>query len=209
MNINLIADRGAPQNSCRYAQSNADKLQSMVGGMASENEQLCSVTQQLVEANALFAVDRQNLQAVQEQLDLAMARLERCADELERVNQKRTDEVSAEYSLMRQLLSSRKVKKRQATQFTLTLGQQNIQIEKLQATLSQARSHEASGFGRTGDGSLTLWNIITVKSDDITMNSYTFVISLRAIPAQDMSFCVPGCLIFRCFRQLTGISEPN
>jgi hypothetical protein len=113
------------------------------------------VNQQLMEANDVLAFDRQNLQAVQEQLDLAMAWLDRYADELERVNQKRTDQGSAIRSLMGQLSSSRKVKERHATQFSLTLGQHNIEIEKLQATLSQACSYEASEFGQTGDRSLT------------------------------------------------------
>jgi hypothetical protein len=70
------------------------------------------VNQQLMEANALFSVDRQNSQAVQEQLDLAMARLDRYADKLERANQKRTDQGSAVHALMRKLSSSRKVKER-------------------------------------------------------------------------------------------------
>jgi hypothetical protein len=136
-----------------------------------------------MEANALFAVDRQNSQAAHEQFDLAMARLDRHADELESVNQKWTDQGSAVRSLMGQLSSSRKAKERQATQFNLTLGQQDIQIEKLRMTLSQARLYEPSGFGQTRDGSLTPWNTSAKRSNDLTMNSYTFVISFHAIPA--------------------------
>jgi hypothetical protein len=52
---------------------------------------------------------------VNEQLDLAMAWLNRYADELESVNQKRTDQGFAVHSLMAKLPSSRKVKERQAT----------------------------------------------------------------------------------------------
>jgi hypothetical protein len=177
--------------------------------MASENERLCSVTQQLMAANALFPVDWQHLHAVQEQLDLAMARLDRYADELERVNQKQTDQSSAIHSLMGQLPSSRKVTERQAIQFSPTVGQQNKHIEKLQAILSQARSHEPSVFGQTGDRLLTPWNIVTVRSDHITMNNYIFVISFHAIPGLDISFCVLEWLIFRQFRQLTAISESD
>jgi hypothetical protein len=57
-----------------------------------------SVTQELMETAALFTVERQNSQVAQEQLDLAMAELDRYADELERVNQKRTDQGSAVHS---------------------------------------------------------------------------------------------------------------
>jgi hypothetical protein len=136
-----------------------------------------------------------------------MGRLERHADELEKVNQKRTNQGSAVHSLMRKLSSSRKVKERQATQLNLTLGKENKQIEKLRAALSQARSYEPSGFGQTGDASLTPWIIIRVRGENRTMNSYTFVISFRAISAQDMGFCLPGRLIVRRFRQLSAISE--
>jgi hypothetical protein len=78
--------------------------------MASENERLYSLNQQLMDANEVLVVDRQNLQAVQEPLDLAMVRLDRYADELERANQKRTDQDSAVHSLMGKLSSSSKVK---------------------------------------------------------------------------------------------------
>jgi hypothetical protein len=116
-----------------------------------------------MEANALFTADRQHLQAAQEQLDLAMARLHRYADESERVNHKRTDHGSAVHSLMGPLSSSRKVEERQATQFSLTLSQQDRQIEKFQAALSQARSHEPSGCRQPGDESFTSWKIIFSK----------------------------------------------
>jgi septal ring factor EnvC (AmiA/AmiB activator) len=72
--------------------------------------------------------------------------LDRYADEFETEIQKQTDRDSAVHSLMEKLSSSIKVKKQQATQFNLTLGQQNRQIERLRATLSQARSYEPSGF---------------------------------------------------------------
>jgi hypothetical protein len=60
---------------------------------------------------------------------------------------------------MGKLSSSRKVKERQPTQFNVTPDQQNKQIEKLWATLSQARSYEPSEFWQTGDESLTPWKI--------------------------------------------------
>jgi hypothetical protein len=151
--------------------------------MGSENGRLYLVNQRVMGANELLAVDRQNLRAVQEHLDLAMARLDRYADELERVNRKRTSHGSAVPSLMGKLSSSRKVSERQATQFSLTFGQQNVQIKTLQARVSQARSDEPSGFGQTRVGSLAPWTIIAVKSDDIAMNSYSFAIAFRAIPA--------------------------
>jgi chromosome segregation ATPase len=112
-----------------------------------------------MEANDVLAINRQNLHAVQERLDLAMARLDRYADELERLKEKRTDPGSAVHSLMGKLSSSRKVKERQATQFNLTLGKQDKQIVELRATLSQARSYEPSEFGQTGDESITPWKI--------------------------------------------------
>jgi hypothetical protein len=60
MNTELIADQRTCQNSSCHWQSDADELRGKVDRMASENERLSSVTQQLMEANALFAVDRQN-----------------------------------------------------------------------------------------------------------------------------------------------------
>jgi hypothetical protein len=107
----------------RSWQSDTDKLQPKINRMASEKKRFYLMNQQLMEANDVLAVDRQNLQAVQERLDLAMVRLDHYADELERANQKRTDQGSAVHSLMGMLSSSRKVKERQATQFDLTLGQ--------------------------------------------------------------------------------------
>jgi hypothetical protein len=54
MNTRLLTDRPTCQNSSRYWQSDADTLRGNVDRMASENERLCSVTQQLMEGNALF-----------------------------------------------------------------------------------------------------------------------------------------------------------
>jgi chromosome segregation ATPase len=137
-----------------------DKLQSKIDRMASENKGVHSVNQQLMEANEGLAVDRQNLQTVLEQFDLAMVRLDRYADELERANQKRNDQGSTVHSLIWKLSSSRKIKERQATQFNLTLGQQNKQIEKLPATLSQTCSYEPSELRQMGDQSITTWKTI-------------------------------------------------
>jgi hypothetical protein len=84
--------------------------------MASENQRLCSVNQELIEENELVAIDRQHLQAVHEQLDLVMARLDRYTDQLEMVNQGRTDHGSIVHSLMRTLSSSRKTPERLTAQ---------------------------------------------------------------------------------------------
>jgi hypothetical protein len=56
-------------------------VQGKIHRMASENELLYSANQQLMEANEVLAIDRQNSQAVREQLDLAMAQFDRYADE--------------------------------------------------------------------------------------------------------------------------------
>jgi hypothetical protein len=54
----------------------------MIDHMASRNQRLWSVNQKLIEENQSFAIDRQRLQAVQKQLALAMARLDRYTDQL-------------------------------------------------------------------------------------------------------------------------------
>jgi hypothetical protein len=59
--------------------------------MASENQRFYSVNQELIEENELLAIDHQHVQAVHEQLDLAMARLDRHTDQLEMVDQRRID----------------------------------------------------------------------------------------------------------------------
>jgi hypothetical protein len=125
MNTKLIADQRTCQNSSRYWQSDADKLRGKVNRMVYENERLCPVTQQLVEAHALLAVDRQNLPGGEEQLDWAIAWLDRYGDALESLNQKRIDQGSAVHSLLGQPSRSRKVKEGHATQFSLTICQQN------------------------------------------------------------------------------------
>jgi chromosome segregation ATPase len=144
MNTKLTPGQQTCQNLMRSWQSDAHNLQRKIDRIAFENERLYSVNQQLMEANELLLIDPQNLQVVQEQLDLAMVRADRYVDELERENQRWTDQGSAIHSLMGKLSSSRKVKERQAAQFNLTLGQQNKQIEKFRATLSQAHSYERS-----------------------------------------------------------------
>jgi hypothetical protein len=70
---------------------------------------LYSANQQLIEVNELLAMDRQKLQAVQGQLDLAMARPDRYADESEMATQKRTDQDAAVDGLM-DVLKLQKVK---------------------------------------------------------------------------------------------------
>jgi chromosome segregation ATPase len=107
----------------------------------------------LIEENELLAIDRQHLQAVRKELDLAMAWLDQYTDRLEIANQKQADHDSTVHSLMGKLSSSRKATERVTAQFNLTLDQQNKQIEKLRATLSQARSYESSDFGQTEDES--------------------------------------------------------
>jgi hypothetical protein len=106
MNRKLTADQRTCQELMRSWQSDADKPQGKIDRMASENERRYLVNQQLMEANKELAVDRQHLQAVQEPLDLAIVRLDRYADELERANQKRTDQDSAVHSLMGKLIPS-------------------------------------------------------------------------------------------------------
>jgi hypothetical protein len=54
-------------------QSDAEKMGGGVDRMVSENEWPFSVNQQLIEANQLLAIDRQNPRVVQEWLDLARA----------------------------------------------------------------------------------------------------------------------------------------
>jgi hypothetical protein len=126
----------------------------------SENERLYSENQQLIETNELLAIGDQNLQAVQEQLDLAMTQLNRYTHILKTAIQERTDRDSTVHSHMGKLSGYKKAKEQQATQFSLTLGQQNIQIEKLRATLARVCSHEPSGFGPTRDDSVIPWRII-------------------------------------------------
>jgi hypothetical protein len=126
----------------------------------SENEQLYSEIRQLIEANEWLAIDGQNLQAVQEQLDLAMTRLNRHADALETAIQERSDRESTVHTLTGKLSDSKKAKEQEATQFNLTLGQQNKQIEKFRVALARARSYEPLGFGQTGDDSAIPWRII-------------------------------------------------
>jgi hypothetical protein len=89
-----------------------------------------------------------------------MTRLNRHAHALETAIQERSDGGSTVHSLMGKLSGSKKTKEQQATQFNLTLGQQNKQIEKPRATLSSACSFEPSGFRQTGDDSVISWRII-------------------------------------------------
>jgi hypothetical protein len=56
-------------------------MQGRIGRMASDNERLYSANQRLIEANELSDVDPNNLQVGQEQLDLAMTRLDRHSGE--------------------------------------------------------------------------------------------------------------------------------
>jgi hypothetical protein len=58
---------------------NAGKIDSM----APENERLPSANQQLIEANELSAIDRQDLHAGQEHFEVAMTPLDRHAEEFE------------------------------------------------------------------------------------------------------------------------------
>jgi hypothetical protein len=78
--------------------------------MTSENKGSYSANQQVIEANELLAIGCQDFEAVQEQLDLAMTRLNRYPDESERTNRKRTDRDSALRSLLAKLPRSKKVK---------------------------------------------------------------------------------------------------
>jgi hypothetical protein len=75
--------------------------------VASESQWLCPVNPELIEDNELFVNNRQHLQAVYEQLDLAMARLDWYIDQLETANQKRTHHGSTVHFLIGKLLSSR------------------------------------------------------------------------------------------------------
>jgi septal ring factor EnvC (AmiA/AmiB activator) len=176
-------------------------MKGRIDQLVAENGRFYSENQQLIEANELLATDSQHLQTVQEQLDLAMTRLNRHTDALETVIHEQGDRESTLHSLMGKLSGSRKAKEQQATQFDLTLGQQNKQIEKLRAAFARARSYEPSGCRQMGDESYH-GELYSVRSDDVTKNSYTSVISFPAILIQDMSFCP-------LFRQFTAISDPD
>jgi hypothetical protein len=56
-------------------QSKGEEMKGRINQRVSENKRLYSENQQLIEASGLLAIDDQNLQAVPEQLDLAMTQL--------------------------------------------------------------------------------------------------------------------------------------
>jgi hypothetical protein len=89
-----------------------------------------------------------------------MTWLNRRADSRETAIQEWSDQESTVHSVMAKLSGSKKPKEQQATQFNLTLGQQNEQGVKLPATLARARSSEPPGFGQTRDDSVIPWRII-------------------------------------------------
>jgi hypothetical protein len=65
-------------------QSKGEEIKGRIDQLVSENERPYPENQQLIEANEFLAIDGQNLQAVQGQLNLAVARLNRHADALRR-----------------------------------------------------------------------------------------------------------------------------
>jgi uncharacterized protein (DUF3084 family) len=160
MNTKFTADQQAFEGLICHWQSKGEEMKRRIDQLTSENERLYSENRQLIEANELLATDGQHLQAGQEQLDLAMTRLSRHGDALETAIQERSDRESTVHSFMGKLSGSKKAKKQQETQFNLTLGQQNKQIENLQATFARARSCEPSGIGQAGDDSVIPWRII-------------------------------------------------
>jgi regulator of replication initiation timing len=76
MNTKFIDNRHDFEGLICYWQSMGEEIKGRINQLVSENERLYSENQQLTEANQLLAIDGQNLQAVQEQLDLAMTRLD-------------------------------------------------------------------------------------------------------------------------------------
>jgi DNA-binding transcriptional MerR regulator len=154
MNTKFTADQQVFECLIFHWQSKGEEIKGRIDQRVSENERLYSENQPLIESNVLLVIDGQNLQAVQEQLDMAMTQLNRHADALETAIQERSDRESTVHSLMGKLSGSKKTKEQQATQFKLTLGQQNKQIKKPLATLARARSHEPSGLRKTGDDSV-------------------------------------------------------
>jgi hypothetical protein len=159
-NTKLIADQRVCQSSVRCWQPAAEEMWPKIDCMAFENQRLYSVDQELIEETKLLTIDRQHLQAVHEQFDLAIARLHRYTDQLEMAKQRRTDHGPTVHSLMEKLSSSRKATERLTARFNLTLGQQNEQIEKLRASLSQAYSYAPSSFCQPGDETCRPWKII-------------------------------------------------
>jgi regulator of replication initiation timing len=91
-------------------QSKGEEMKGRIDRLVSENKRLCSENQQLIEANELLAIDDQNLQAVQEQLDLVMTRLNRDADALRTAIQEQSDRESTVHSLMGKSSGSKKLK---------------------------------------------------------------------------------------------------
>jgi hypothetical protein len=166
-----------------------------IGHMASENQQLCSVNQELVDEKELLAINRQHLQAVHGHLDLALARLDRYTDQLEMVNQRRADQISTVHSLLRMLPSSR-------------VTDSTIQSESWSTNRSRSFGLRYPRRVRVNRQTLGRWEmsrasygkLSSVRSGDTVMNSHTFAISFRAVPAQDMGLCIQCWLIFRLFR---------
>jgi hypothetical protein len=118
------------------------------------------------------------------------------------MNQRRTNQGSIVHSLVGKLPSSRKAPERLTAQFNLTLGQQNKQIEKLRATLSQARSYEPPGFGQTGDESRKPWKIIFSQKRRYSDEQLRFCRTLSCYSCPEYGFLRSKLVDFPTFQMI-------